>query len=103
MKKYLAFRDKTPMEEYDLHYTPTGIICNTSEILKEGCRSWKDYHVIYFDVCGVHCSQWRGIEEVDVFYVSEDTWMSIHYASELANEIPKMMDLCSVINKGEQL
>ena len=88
MKKYLAFRDKTPMEECELHYTPTGLIYNTSEVIEEGCGSWKDYSVVYFDVLGKCCSEWRGVEEVEVFYVSEETWNYLHYKISEAKDTP---------------
>jgi hypothetical protein len=88
MKKYLAFRDKTPMEECDLHYTPTGIICNTSEIIEKGCRSWKDYSVIYFDVQGKCCSEWRGVEEVEVFAVSKESWEQLDCKARDAEDTP---------------
>jgi hypothetical protein len=88
MKKYLAFRDKVPIEECELHYTPTGIIYNQEEILEVGCGSWKDYSVIYFDVKGDCCSEWRGVDEVEVFYISKETWNYLDYKIREAKDTP---------------
>lgn len=55
-----------------------GLIYNASEVKSEGCGSGKDYSVVYFDSEGSCCSEWRSVEEINVFSITPDGFYELH-------------------------